>query len=238
MVRMQIQFTEAEVEALRSEASQRNVSIAAVVREAVDESLRDGPPAVSLDEPPAQGQGGLRPLPVRARRRLRAPRRVLRRFDHRRIPSVFVERREERFTVTALLDASTLIALLDTAISPTALREPGGIVLDGEGFLTTDYVVARGDRADATTARGSAAVAHARRSRSLHMVDDPLGDRCGPRARRLQCVCSTAGTPPPQPRGLRQLRRHAPHGHPRLPRHRPALRRAGLPPVRASRSRD
>ena len=50
MVRMQIQFTEVEVEALRSEASQRNVSIAAVVREAVDESLLRRPAGVSLDE--------------------------------------------------------------------------------------------------------------------------------------------------------------------------------------------
>ena len=39
MVRMQIQFTGPEVEALRSEASQRNMSISAVVREAVDERL-------------------------------------------------------------------------------------------------------------------------------------------------------------------------------------------------------
>ena len=36
MVRMQIQFTEEEVEALRREAAQRHVSISAVVREAVD----------------------------------------------------------------------------------------------------------------------------------------------------------------------------------------------------------
>ena len=50
MVRMQIQFTEAEVEALRSEASQRNVSIAAVVREAVDESLSRGRRQPSRDE--------------------------------------------------------------------------------------------------------------------------------------------------------------------------------------------
>jgi hypothetical protein len=50
MVRMQIQFTEAEVEALRSEASQRNVSIAAVVREAVDERLSRGRRQPSRDE--------------------------------------------------------------------------------------------------------------------------------------------------------------------------------------------
>ena len=50
MVRMQIQFTEAEVEALRSEASQRNVSIAAVVREAVDERLSRGRRQPSREE--------------------------------------------------------------------------------------------------------------------------------------------------------------------------------------------
>ena len=50
MVRMQIQFTEAAVEALRSEASQRNVSIAAVVREAVDERLSRGRRQPSRDE--------------------------------------------------------------------------------------------------------------------------------------------------------------------------------------------
>lgn len=50
MVRMQIQFTESEVEALRSEASQRNVSIAAVVREAVDERLSRGRRQPSRDE--------------------------------------------------------------------------------------------------------------------------------------------------------------------------------------------
>lgn len=50
MVRMQIQFTEVEVEALRSEASQRNVSIAAVVREAVDERLSRGRRQPSREE--------------------------------------------------------------------------------------------------------------------------------------------------------------------------------------------
>jgi len=39
MVRMQIQFTEEEVEALRRAAAQRHMSISAVVRKAVDDSL-------------------------------------------------------------------------------------------------------------------------------------------------------------------------------------------------------
>jgi hypothetical protein len=39
MVRMQIQFTEEEVEALRRESAQRHMSISAVVRNAVDDSL-------------------------------------------------------------------------------------------------------------------------------------------------------------------------------------------------------
>jgi hypothetical protein len=39
MVRMQIQFTEEEVEALRRAAAQRHLSISAVVRKAVDDSL-------------------------------------------------------------------------------------------------------------------------------------------------------------------------------------------------------
>ena len=39
MVRMQIQFTEEEVVALRREAAQRHLSISAVVRKAVDDSL-------------------------------------------------------------------------------------------------------------------------------------------------------------------------------------------------------
>jgi hypothetical protein len=47
---MQIQFTEPEVEAMRREASERQVSISAVVRQAVDESLLRQRPAVSLDE--------------------------------------------------------------------------------------------------------------------------------------------------------------------------------------------
>jgi hypothetical protein len=50
MVRMQIQFTEPEVEALRREASERRVSISALVRMAVDESLLRQRPAVGLDE--------------------------------------------------------------------------------------------------------------------------------------------------------------------------------------------
>ena len=50
MVRMQIQFTEAEVEALRSEASQRNMSVSAVVREAVDERLSRSRLQPSRDE--------------------------------------------------------------------------------------------------------------------------------------------------------------------------------------------
>ena len=39
MVRMQIQFTQEEVVALRREAAQRHVSISAVVRKAVDDGL-------------------------------------------------------------------------------------------------------------------------------------------------------------------------------------------------------
>jgi hypothetical protein len=39
MVRMQIQFTEEEIEALRRAAAQRHMSISAVVRKAVDDSL-------------------------------------------------------------------------------------------------------------------------------------------------------------------------------------------------------
>ena len=50
MVRMQIQFTEHEAEALRSEASRRKVSISAVVREAVDERLAAGSTAPTRDE--------------------------------------------------------------------------------------------------------------------------------------------------------------------------------------------
>ncbi len=50
MVRMQIQFTEPEVEALRHEAARRQISISAVVREAVDHTLERQSPSVSLDE--------------------------------------------------------------------------------------------------------------------------------------------------------------------------------------------
>ncbi|MEI6450149.1 MAG: CopG family transcriptional regulator [Actinomycetes bacterium] len=50
IVRMQIQFTEEEVEALRREAGQRHVSISAVVREAVDDRLSHGHLTPSRDE--------------------------------------------------------------------------------------------------------------------------------------------------------------------------------------------
>ena len=50
MVRMQIQFTEDEVAALRHEAAQRRLSISAVVREAVDSRLAQPPPGPSRDE--------------------------------------------------------------------------------------------------------------------------------------------------------------------------------------------
>lgn len=50
MVRMQIQFTESEVEALRRKAAERHISVSAVVRNAVDESLLRQPAGVSLDE--------------------------------------------------------------------------------------------------------------------------------------------------------------------------------------------
>ena len=50
MVRMQIQFTEAEVEALRRAAAPRHLSISAIVREAVDERLSHGHPSPSRDE--------------------------------------------------------------------------------------------------------------------------------------------------------------------------------------------
>jgi len=50
MVRMQIQFTEEEATALRREAGQRRVSIAAIVREAVDERLSRSRNAPSRDE--------------------------------------------------------------------------------------------------------------------------------------------------------------------------------------------
>jgi hypothetical protein len=50
MVRMQIQFTEEEIAALRTEAAQRHLSISAVVRDAVDESLSRGRCTPSRDE--------------------------------------------------------------------------------------------------------------------------------------------------------------------------------------------
>jgi len=50
MIRMQIQFTESEVEALRRQAAERQVSISAVVRNAVDEILLRQRPGVGLDE--------------------------------------------------------------------------------------------------------------------------------------------------------------------------------------------
>jgi len=56
MVRMQIQFTDEEVEALRREAAQRHVSISAVVREAVDERLDHPQPAPSLEERKARAK--------------------------------------------------------------------------------------------------------------------------------------------------------------------------------------
>jgi hypothetical protein len=50
VVRMQIQFTQGEIEALRTEAARRHVSISAVVREAVDERLSQPRPGFSLEE--------------------------------------------------------------------------------------------------------------------------------------------------------------------------------------------
>ena len=50
MVRMQIQFTEHEARALRDEAAQRHVSIAAVVREAVEQRLLQQGAGVNLEE--------------------------------------------------------------------------------------------------------------------------------------------------------------------------------------------
>jgi len=50
MVRMQIQFTEGEVAALRREAAQRRVSVSAVVRDAVDERLSRGHLTPSREE--------------------------------------------------------------------------------------------------------------------------------------------------------------------------------------------
>ena len=50
MVRMQIQFTQQESDALRSEASRRKISVSALVREAVDERLAAGSTAPTRDE--------------------------------------------------------------------------------------------------------------------------------------------------------------------------------------------
>jgi hypothetical protein len=50
MVRMQIQFTQHEADALRSEASRRRVSVSSLVREAVDERLAAGSTAPTRDE--------------------------------------------------------------------------------------------------------------------------------------------------------------------------------------------
>jgi len=50
MIRMQIQFTEAEVSALRHEALQRKMSVSAVVREAVDERLAQSSVRPSREE--------------------------------------------------------------------------------------------------------------------------------------------------------------------------------------------
>ena len=56
MVRMQIQFTEAEAEALRRAAAQRHLSISAVVREAVDERLDHPLAQPSLEERKARAK--------------------------------------------------------------------------------------------------------------------------------------------------------------------------------------
>ena len=50
MVRMQVQFTESEVEAVRREAARRRVSISAVVREAYDRCLAQPAGGVSLED--------------------------------------------------------------------------------------------------------------------------------------------------------------------------------------------
>ena len=50
MVRMQIQFTEVEAEALRSDAARRQVSISALVREAVDARLSQPQKGPTLEE--------------------------------------------------------------------------------------------------------------------------------------------------------------------------------------------
>lgn len=47
MKRLQIRFTSAQADRLREQARQRGVSIAALVREAVDAAFRDGPLAPS-----------------------------------------------------------------------------------------------------------------------------------------------------------------------------------------------
>ncbi len=61
MVRMQIQFTEEEVVALRREAAQRHLSISAVVRKAVDDSLAASDKALARGtrEALARGHGAL-----------------------------------------------------------------------------------------------------------------------------------------------------------------------------------
>jgi len=56
MVRMQIQFTEEEVEALRREAAQRHLSISAVVRQAVDTRLAHPRPELSVEERKARAK--------------------------------------------------------------------------------------------------------------------------------------------------------------------------------------
>jgi len=56
MVRMQIQFTEEEVVALRREAAQRHMSISAVVRGAVDERLDHQRPELSLEKRKARAK--------------------------------------------------------------------------------------------------------------------------------------------------------------------------------------
>jgi hypothetical protein len=56
MVRMQIQFTEEEVVALRREAAQGHLSISAVVRGAVDERLDHQRPELSLEERKARAK--------------------------------------------------------------------------------------------------------------------------------------------------------------------------------------
>lgn len=50
MVRMQVQFTEEEARKLRAEAAQRQVSLSAIVREAVEHHLRHPASAVTREE--------------------------------------------------------------------------------------------------------------------------------------------------------------------------------------------